>query len=362
MAEKTRIQGGVKFGEAVVLFVLILGLTVFIGVKMASRSDDAQTNSAVDAAVVQPATENETPTVVATEATGDSLTVAEVEPAVVEAAPAAKPAGPPAPVNYGEAEDAYLSGSYDEAADLFTSYTEQNPQNAWGQYMLGMAMWKSGDAEGALDGFQAALDIAPQHVKSLVNSGRVLLELQRPTGALEVLNRAAELAPDDVQTARVLARAQAAAGLAKEAETTYRTLLSSHPDDAWSLNNLGLLLIQQGRCDEAVGALACAAQLDADLACVQNNLGAALERTGHFAAARDAYGQAVQLNAGYAKAEMSRQRLEGVQDAADRAPFDLATAAAAFAPGKNSGVAVAVNDPTPTSAVAEPDQIPEGNR
>ena len=95
---------------------------------------------------------------------------------------------------------------------------------------------------------------------------------------------------------------------------------------------------------------------------MQNNLGAALERTGHFAAARDAYGQAVQLNAGYAKAEMSRQRLEGVQDAADRAPFDLATAAAAFAPGKNSGVAVAVNDPTPTSAVAEPDQIPEGNR
>lgn len=358
MAEKTRTPGGAKFGEAVVLFILILGLTVFVGVKMASRGEDDATTSAVDAAVVQPATESETTTAIATEVAGDSLTVVEVEPEAVEPALAA----PPAPVNYGEAEDAYLSGSYDEAADLFTSYTEQNPQNAWGQYMLGLAMWKSGDAEGALEGFQAALDIAPQHVKSLVNSGRVLLELQRPIDALEILKRAAELVPDDVQTARVLARAQAEAGLAKEAETTYRTLLSSHPDDAWSLNNLGLLLIQQDRCAEAVGALARAAQLDGDLACVQNNLGAALERTGHFAAAREAYAQAQQLDSGYAKAELSLHRLEGVQDAADLGPFDLATAAAAFAPGMDPGVAVAVNEPTPTTAEAESEKTAEGNR
>jgi len=362
MADKTRTQGGAKFGEAVILFILILGLTVFIGVKVASRNESDPTAPAVGAAVTEPVQVAETPAAAPAETTEDTMKVAETEPVTTEPDAVETPAAPPAPVSYAEAEDAYRAGSYDEAADLFSAYAEQNPQNAWGRYMLGLALWKSGDAEGALDGFQAALAIAPDHVKSLVNSGRVLLELQRPTDALEVLGRAAELAPDDPQTARVLARAQAEAGHAQEAETTYRTLLTSHPDDVWALNNLGLLLIQQDRCSEAIPALARAAQLDGDLACVQNNLGAALERTGRFAAAREAYGQALQLDAGYARAENSLKRLEGVQDITELPPFDLATAAAAFEPGTDSGVAVAVNQAPPADAEAQPAKAAEENR
>jgi hypothetical protein len=55
---------------------------------------------------------------------------------------------------------------------MFQAYTESEPDNAWGRYMLGLSAWKTGDHTRALEAFDAALRLDPSHRKSLLNSAR----------------------------------------------------------------------------------------------------------------------------------------------------------------------------------------------
>src|SRR5215217_9477239 len=50
-----------------------------------------------------------------------------------------------APVTYARAESTFNTGKFDDVIQLFSAYTESNPENAWGYYMLGVSAWKNGD-------------------------------------------------------------------------------------------------------------------------------------------------------------------------------------------------------------------------
>ena len=95
-----------------------------------------------------------------------------------------------APVTYADAETTFRHGDYAEAVGKFEGFTRDNPENAWGQYMLGLSAWKSGQHERALQAFDAALQIDPNHRKSLLNSARVLLETNQPKEALARVQKA----------------------------------------------------------------------------------------------------------------------------------------------------------------------------
>jgi len=362
MSRETRATSGIRFSEAAVLFVLILGLTIFVGVRMASRSEadgpvtpGTATSADVSGSVMEKPAAETVPA--AAPDVPDTVAVQEAVATPQQAEPIRT-----APVTYAEAEEAYHGRDYDMAADLFAEYSDTHPQNAWGHYMLGMSLWKAGDPEGAFDGFENALSINPDHIKSLVNRGRVLLELEQPTAALTDLQHAWDLDQDNVQVLRVLARALAAAGDADSAMNTYRDLLRDHPDDVWALNNLGLLLIRQDRGPEAVPALALAVQMDPGLACARNNLGMALELSGRMQAASEAYAAALDLDPRYAKARASADRLAGLVTGEDAEPFDLAVAAAAFRAGMEPDLEVAVHEPAPTAIEANPGQTANENR
>jgi predicted Zn-dependent protease len=77
------------------------------------------------------------------------------------------------------------------------------------------------------------------------------------------------------------------------------------------MNNLGLIYIQQGRSEEALGPLSRAVELRSDAPVFQNNLGMALELSGHTSAARHAYASALEVDSAYAKAASSLTRLGG---------------------------------------------------
>ena len=46
---------------------------------------------------------------------------------------------------------------------MFEAYSESEPDNAWGHYMLGLSAWKTGDHTRALEAFDAALRLDPTH-------------------------------------------------------------------------------------------------------------------------------------------------------------------------------------------------------
>jgi tetratricopeptide (TPR) repeat protein len=231
------------------------------------------------------------------------------------AAPASTKAVSTRPVTFKEGEAAYQAGKYADATETFTRLTEEKPNNAWGHYMLGLSASKAGDPVKAMKAFDEALRLDPKHVKSLINSARVLIDQKQPEKALPRLDQAAMLAPDSFDVQRLFARAYEAQGKTDEAIDAYKHAIELNDKDAWSNNNLGLLLFKQGRAGEAVPFLTRAVELRKDVAVFSNNLGMALEHTGKFQDAAAAYRVALDAEPSNEKAKRNLARVETLKDA-----------------------------------------------
>jgi Tfp pilus assembly protein PilF len=237
----------------------------------------------------------------------------------------------PANITYADAESTFRTKDYQKAAEMFDVYTKSHEKNAWGFYMLGLSAWRSGQLDRAQAAFDDALALDPRHVKSLVNVSRVLLDSDKPSEAEGYLAKAIEIDPASGDAYRVLGRTRALVGNAEGALEAYRTALAIDPEDTWSMNNMGLVLIQQGRFEEALGPLARATQLSEGVALFENNLGIALERTGHYGAATEAYRAALAADSSYGKAAASLARVEGRDDEPGVAPVTVAELGDSFA-------------------------------
>jgi Flp pilus assembly protein TadD len=93
------------------------------------------------------------------------------------------------------------------------------------------------------------------------------------------------------------------------------------------MNNLGLLILEQQRAEEALPLLARAVQLRMDVPAFHNNLGMALEHTGRFLAAAEEYRGALTADPGYGKAKQNLARVEAIKVGHEE-PFDLEEAVA----------------------------------
>jgi tetratricopeptide (TPR) repeat protein len=231
--------------------------------------------------------------------------------------------------SYETAESAFNTRRYPEAAQLFTAYTATHAENPWGYYMLGMSAWKTGETEKALGAFDQALQLDPSHRKSLFNSSRVLLESGRPKEALERIEKALGQEPMSNEGLRLLGRARYESGDVEGAIGAYHNALAIDDRDVWSMNNLGLIYIQQDRSSEALAPLARAVELRGNAPVFQNNLGTALERAGYPTAAAQAYEAAIAVDSSYAKASVGLARVTTEQKP-EATPVDLATLSSRF--------------------------------
>jgi len=234
------------------------------------------------------------------------------------------------PVSIAEGEKVYQEKRYADAAALFTTYVDQHPNNPWGHYMLGLSSWKAGDLQRAESAFVRANEIDPKHVKTLLNLTRVHLDQGRQKDALARVNAALVLDSSSGEAYRLLGRVRSALNEPNEAIAAYRLALSHDPKDVWSMNNVGLILIQQGSFEEALGPLALAVQLDSGVATFQNNLGIALEHTGRFTLATQAFKSALAVDESYTKAKLSLARVEGRKEDPTVTPVELTTLAESF--------------------------------
>jgi tetratricopeptide (TPR) repeat protein len=324
---KTRTQTrGIKFVEAGLLLVAILTLTVYLGVRMNEPQTEAETVAVVD--VVDQIDTPETDIAAASADTIDAFADTP-DPVLVSDAVIYDETIQPAQI-YRDGEEAWFARNYDEAADIFSVYTDRNPGNAWGHYMLGMSLWKADADEDAAGALQAALDIKPDHLKSLLNLARVQMELGDAPAALLLIDRAVATAPEQAEVWRMLGRVQHNLQNSDAAIQAYEDALRIDPDDSWSLNNLGLVLIEAGRSEEALAPLARAVSLNSTNACIHNNLGIALERCGYLNDAADVYQTTLDIDPDYTKAltSLARVQLQPVADTERR--IDLAALATSF--------------------------------
>jgi tetratricopeptide (TPR) repeat protein len=216
------------------------------------------------------------------------------------------------PATYENADAVYKSGHYPEAAEMFERYVETKPNNSFGFYMLGLSSWKAGDFDRAHEAFKKSIDIDPAFAKSYFNDARVLLDLKRSPEALAQIEQGLSIDSTSADGWRLKARAQAAGGNFDGAMQTYRDLLVRNDEDLWGLNNLGVLLLDSGDYEGALGPLARSVQLKPTAPIFQNNFGMALERSGYMVAALHHYQEAVRDDSGYTKAVKNAERLSAI--------------------------------------------------
>jgi len=171
----------------------------------------------------------------------------------------------PREVTYAEAEAAYLERRYADAKVLFTLSSERKSENPWGLYMLGLSSWKAGDLANAEAAFEEALALDSNHVKSYLNLSRVLLDMGQAADALVKIDKALEIDPESSIAYRLQGRAYHNQGLLDLAVDAYRHAIRIDNQDAWSMNNLALIFIEQERFDEALLPLALAVELKDDV-------------------------------------------------------------------------------------------------
>lgn len=157
------------------------------------------------------------------------------------------------------------------------------------RYSLGIAAWRGGDSEGAEELLRAWVAHRPDHAKGRVNLARALIEIGRPYEAREHAGIATDLDPGSAAAWRTFARAQAESGDCSSALASYEEALLVDPEDVWALNNMGYLLIEHGRFEDAIGPLALAVTLDGANSLFRKNLLAALEGAGRDVRELDAF-------------------------------------------------------------------------
>lgn len=233
-------------------------------------------------------------------------------------------------VTYEQAESAFASGRYSDAVQQFSLYTESRPENPWGHYMLGMSAWRGGEPERALSAFDRSLELDPTHRKSLFNSSRVLLDLGRAQEALERIEKALAQEPMSNEGLRLLGRARYQLGQVDQAIEAYQRALVVDEHDVWSMNNIGLIYLDQNRSSEALAPLARAVELRGNAPVFQNNLGMALERSGYPVAAAKAYEAAIAADSTYQKSSVALARVTSGEQRPEAEPVDFDTLAQQF--------------------------------
>jgi Tfp pilus assembly protein PilF len=154
----------------------------------------------------------------------------------------------------------------------------------------------------------------------------VLIEQRRYDDAIGKLTKAGEIDPESATVPRLMARAYGAKGDSDQAIDAYRMAIALEPNDAWSMNNLGLLYLELGFPADALPWLAKAVETKDNVAAFHNNLGMALEHSGRFVAAATAYKGALEADPNYGKAKQNLARVEAVKSGPEE-PFDLAALA-----------------------------------
>jgi tetratricopeptide (TPR) repeat protein len=208
-------------------------------------------------------------------------------------------------------DEAYKAGKYREATEMYKVHVGARPEDSHAFYMLGLASWKSGDLKVAKEAFDKTIELNPKFAKSYFNGARVLLDMKRAPEALEMIEKGRSVDSTSPDGVRLKARAQSESGDVEGAVKTYRELLVNDDADTWGLNNLGILLLNGGKFEEAVGPLARVVQVQPRAPLFQNNFGMALERSGFKRAALRHYEEAVRNDSTFTKAVKNVERLKG---------------------------------------------------
>jgi Flp pilus assembly protein TadD len=231
--------------------------------------------------------------------------------------PSNEPIVPPTPQEtraaWSEGVALYESGDFENAALRLTLAASGRPDDPYVQYLLGLALWKSGQLEESEAALRRSAALDGRSERTFVNLARVRLDRKDPRGALEAAGQALSLNPASAQGLHQRGRALDALNRGDEAREALRQARQADHASGYIANTLGYLLLRQGRAEEAVVELEAARESLPQVAYIRNNLGVAYERLGEIDKAVVEFQAAVDAGDPDGKAAGSLARLDPIR-------------------------------------------------
>ena len=180
------------------------------------------------------------------------------------------------------ARSALQAGQLAEAIRLARDVLRRQPRNADAASLLGLALLRQSDVDGALKHLRDAARLRPAEPTFHVNLGNALLRRADIDEAIDAFERAIALKPDLAPAHFNLANAHRQAGRLEAAEAAYRNALNLRPTHAGTLCNLANTLADQGRAPDALPLYHRALDAEPAMLAPRNGLGAALLQLGRI--------------------------------------------------------------------------------
>ncbi|MFN2363368.1 MAG: tetratricopeptide repeat protein [Halarsenatibacteraceae bacterium] len=208
-----------------------------------------------------------------------------------------------------QAMEYFNDADYENAASELSDLIEEGEESWQAYYFAGLSYNYIGQSETAIPYFRNAYELRPDDYRTVVNYSRALYRADSYDLAYEVLS---DYDGDilDTQYHNLLGLIYMAEEDIEAAESAYLEAIE-YGDNPYVYNNLGLLLLEEGRYEESVEYLAQAVELEPTEAYIYNNYGLALLNTGAEAEAVEAFEKALEIDPDYRKAENNLNRIQG---------------------------------------------------
>ena len=201
------------------------------------------------------------------------------------------------------------AGRATKARAMAQAAVKKQPDAAAAWHLLALTCEALSDHRAALDAYQQAMSLAPDQPRIGVDLARLAMNLELFEVAERLLSSALDQDPGSIEVINSLALAQASQMKGSAAIGTLTLALETHPTEPILWNTLGLILLSDGRMDEAA-----------------TFLGEALRLNPSMGQARIALADALISTAGFDKQKQASALAEGERSITD-APAPLNAAA-----------------------------------
>jgi tetratricopeptide (TPR) repeat protein/TolB-like protein len=199
------------------------------------------------------------------------------------------------------------SGFYEQAAAEYRRAIELEPNNGDAYRRLGIAYQSNNQLDDALMAFQKATEVQPSSFKPFQSLGAFYSRRGDYADAAKAFQKMVALAPDLSDSHFVLAIAYQELGRFADAEKELRISIGLQ-DTSQAEHNLGYIIMQQGRDQEAIPFYRRALAIGPETALHWLNLGVSQARAGYASDARAAFRRGLEL----AEKEMVKDPRKGV--------------------------------------------------
>lgn len=230
---------------------------------------------------------------------------------VLQNAVTAKPTAP-AYMQLGVALD--KSGKHAEAAEAFAAAAKLDPKNPQPLLYSGLIYHQTGSDTKAVPALQQALALGTDDpFDAHIALAEAAATAKNTDGALKEFNLAAQAKPDNFNAWANIGILNQNTGKAADAEAAYRKAIALTPPDPKALasvqSNLALLLLPEGKTDEAQTLLAQAIKNDPSNARYSYNQGLAYEKQNKITDAIASYKQALTVDPNLTDAKQNLTRI-----------------------------------------------------